>query len=458
MYAAWQAGVLPVVLQQNNVIIVSPGTQASRGRPAVPIHIEQNKIYERETERDMNTFTIPSLSFFNCDTLYDEEAALNRQSYSNTLYDEEAALNRQSYSTTQYEEESLKKEAYHATDQNYQSGLTEQTYEHGQHENYQQNDSYYTHHSEHYEYNANPHLYKTNDRQPDLQPYNAYENRDSAEYNEYYQPHHYEDYFPNYYQQKYQDYGNEEAPQYPACSYQHNTHPAMFNVNVTGEMQSAGEGERGLQGAGTFPSYDQNAQTTYSYDYHNYECHACAMKHTSMYQYEAYDSFTHQNDQGHEPMREAAYEAQGPVNSSEFYGTDQHAYQQEMVDNLSLIPPVEADETRNYATNEKLLDYNQLICEEHVATETQYHTQTSSSNPKENKENLLTTSETELVDIESKLIENRVVLEDQGESQSESQDLKFFETIKKFTQPLSSFDILGESQQNSMKHVKVNKL
>uniref|UniRef100_A0A8D8QI52 Zinc finger and BTB domain-containing protein 20 n=1 Tax=Cacopsylla melanoneura TaxID=428564 RepID=A0A8D8QI52_9HEMI len=59
----------------------SSGNHGNKSRPSVPIHIEQNKIYERETEKDMNTFTIPSLSFFNCDNAYDEDTIRKPAAY-----------------------------------------------------------------------------------------------------------------------------------------------------------------------------------------------------------------------------------------------------------------------------------------------------------------------------------------------------------------------------------------
>lgn len=52
-----------------------------------------------------------------------------------------------------------------------------------------------------------------------------------------------------------------------------------------------------------------------------------------------------------------------------------------------------------------------------------------------------------------RIAEGRILMEEQAESQSESQDLKFFETLKKFTQPLAAFDM---GSQHSMKHTKVS--
>lgn len=507
------------------------GSQGSRARPAVPIHIEQNKIYERETEKDMNTFTIPSLSFFNCDTLYEDDTALSRKPYSVTGdYNDSGDQNN-----------------YQASFTNESSEQPYEQYEHsgnyGQHENYEQNQNYTQgdnfRHDGIYGQNSNPDFYNISDRtsnfnKPYSDTYESAEKDQYYEYNHHHHHHHYEDTFPNYTQQNYQNYFSEETPQeYPACSYQHNAQPRVmsgYNMNFSDEAHpigDRGQSSHDLQDSATFPTYDQtdytpvyNTQETHgSYDYQNYEMQHSTMYHAErdMHQYnmshdqysmshEAYamhsgESFSQHNYHAHDQMsRDGAYQTQTEMNSSKYLSqscqSDQQGYQQEMTRNLNLVPTsVEGNENQintsstlinqNYSTttnSEKLLDYH-LMCEgplenlnkpteisdspaQHQPDQTPMF---SSPNRNENKENF--SERTELAIPQSDFTETsdsmkykcteassleRHVLEEQGESQSESQDLKFFETIKKFTQPPPSFDILSESKQNSIKHMKVS--
>ncbi|KAI5728554.1 hypothetical protein M8J77_017856 [Diaphorina citri] len=210
----------------------STGNHGNKARPSVPIHIEQNKIYERETEKDMNTFTIPSLSFFNCDNVYEEDPvtarSVKQHGYSNYT----------SHYSANYEG-------------NYESNFTDYNYDYGKsgdygHNGYQEepygekpydqkdpcghNGSY---ESEGVFYNGDPSNHNTysgyydgNTGSYDNDRYSgSYENTEAPQYTNQdpYNHQYYEDNFQSHYSHDY-NYFSEETPQteYPACSYEHN--------------------------------------------------------------------------------------------------------------------------------------------------------------------------------------------------------------------------------------------
>lgn len=548
-------------------MFIPPGNHGNKTRPSVPIHIEQNKIYERETEKDMNTFTIPSLSFFNCDSLYDDDSVLNKKPYAipgeyNAPIDygerqRNEENNQQSYFNNEMYEQYEQSESY----------TPRENYEHnknyGHNENYRQNELY--------EQNSNPVLYNKSSGTSDY--YNtyskSYDGMDTSQYGGYPYHQYHEDTFSNYHQD-YQNYFCEETAQnYPACSYEHTAQHRVFstqtdfvsgsgynNMNFTDQPHPGGERgneSHGLQDGASFPPYEQsdythvynNTDNTHGvyYGCENYNPHTCTMtQHEAMYRsdlnhgvkdmYDHYDStsglhngnhtaygnepFVHStenvnqhNYEAHdqisrEPVKENTYETQSKVNSDEYFSqackSDQHCHESrrdQQMTSLNLLPTnyhgsnnevnTSSDNmNQNYSTStERLLDYNHLMVEEtieklHMGSDCQNELQPnetlpkySTSNQNENKENFSDSrglrkhleatqgdfSETNDL-VKNNTVEScsyeRHVLEEQGESQSESQDQKFFETLKKFTEPPPAFDILSDSQQNSLKHTMVS--